>query len=142
MSLKSVRKLGIASSILFAVAAILGIVGLIGGAVAALAAALVVWLVLMQVFEQRRRALHREQMSEFRRLNQAVAENAAAQQKSLGLLFREVRVVSSELCGDDSILTRESEKAVSIYLHAIRLAKAEVLDSVESRRSDLEVGSK
>ncbi|MDK1329070.1 hypothetical protein [Arthrobacter sp. zg-Y1143] len=142
MNMKSVRKLGTASSILFAGAAMLGLLGLVGPAVAALSAASLCLLAVMYVLEQRRGLAHREQMRELRRLNQVVAKDTAAQQKSTGLLFREVRLLTSELCSDNSLIIRESEKAVSIHLHALRLAKAEIMESVEVRGADLALGSK
>ena len=143
--MKSVKSLGILSIVVLVASAISALVGLLGLAICLVAGGMVLGVALLRVAEQRRHAAHRQVIQSIALLrsqieadNQALLKQHKLHTNSMGLLFRELRALSSELTGGESVLESHSERQLATYLHALRITKREVLEAAGASR---EVGT-
>lgn len=132
-AMKSIKQVAICVLFLSLAASIAALAGRLGIAVCLLALSLTVSVFVLLLVERRRQEAHRRELRELTAMKNRMALNASSQEKSLGLLFRQIQKLSNELSADDSSLKTQNEKLTAISVRAVHLAKTEIVAALEAK---------
>lgn len=137
----SVRSLGVLACVALAGAGVAAVIGFQGAALALLSFALLLYLGVVQRVERRRHATQRKLMRSIDALSTLVIQQRFGLEaehdqhtKSLGLVFRELRGISEDVAGQESLLSEQSERQLATYLLALRAQQQELADAIDIRR--------